>query len=123
MTQILYTANGKTFDIGTQAGKDAAFGKPRGTLISMFDENGELLCVYDNVRDIPRNTEMIKSIRAQYPGVPLLKALGLLENELLLKSKPQPPKAKLLLKARQPSKQPSQQRFEYLLKKLDALQV
>jgi len=119
MTQILYTHNGKTFDIGTEAGKVAAFGKQRCATISMYDESGELICVYDNVADIPRNTEMIKSIRAQYPGVPLLKALDMLEHDLMLKSKP--PKAKPLLKAN--ASQSPRQNFKYLLKQLDALQV
>jgi len=122
--QILYTENGKTHDIGTRAGKEAAFGKAQGTPIVMTDESGEIICAYNNVADIPRNTALIKSIRERYPHVSLRKALDLFENELMLKSKLE--KNEILMKARPVSKpvtkiRPGWEKFDRLLTKLDEI--
>ena len=126
MRQILYSDARGTFDISTEHGKAAAFGRPQATPTIMTDESGEIVCAYNHPSEIERNTQLIKSIKEKYPNVPLRKAVGFYEQELLLKS--QQEKAEMMLKSKQPAavskpktSRPGWEKIDRTLAKLDAM--
>ena len=85
--QLIHEHLGKSYVVGSREYQEMMFGVPQALKI-ITDESGEVVTFYRHKEDSEKNEQLDKSLRDRYPGQPLLKAIGLFENEMLLKSKP-----------------------------------